>query len=69
MPLQDVIDFYTDLTPETLPRLLALYSDQAVFKDPFNEVQGLQAIERIFRHMYTQVQEPRFVIMDRVGLT
>jgi hypothetical protein len=49
-----------------LPQLRALYSADAWFKDPFNEVRGVEAIERIFRHMYTQVEAPRFVVTERV---
>jgi steroid delta-isomerase len=39
------------------------YAANADFKDPFNEVRGVEAIARIFRHMFTQVDEPRFKIV------
>ncbi len=41
------------------------YAADASFKDPFNEVRGLAAIERIFRHMFVQVESPRFVVTSR----
>lgn len=43
-----------------------IYAGQASFKDPFNEVVGLDAICRIFEHMFEQVDNPRFVVKVRV---
>jgi steroid Delta-isomerase len=64
-PLARVIAFYETLTPDRLAALPALYAEQACFKDPFNEVRGIAAIEAIFAHMFRQVHAPRFVIHDR----
>jgi steroid Delta-isomerase len=66
MPLKDLIDFYQTLTPESVSRFPSFYADNAWFKDPFNEVRGLPAIQRIFTHMFRQVAEPRFVITEQV---
>lgn len=60
--LQALKAFYETLTPETLDDLRGLYDENAGFKDPFNEVQGVQAIEAIFRHMFATVAEPRFMV-------
>lgn len=64
-PLARVIAFYETLTPGSLAALPALYAEHASFKDPFNEVRGIAAIEAIFAHMFHQVDAPRFVIHDR----
>jgi ketosteroid isomerase-like protein len=66
MNLDDLIRFYHDLTPESVARFPEFYSADAWFKDPFNEVRGIAAIQRIFSHMFTQVDEPRFVVTERV---
>lgn len=55
-------DFYAGLQPQDLDRLDRFYAPNAHFKDPFNEVRGLQAIRRIFEHMFTSLQEPRFIV-------
>jgi hypothetical protein len=47
-------------------RLSEIYDAQARFKDPFNEVQGLTAIEAIFRHMYVALDQPHFVVTSQV---
>ena len=54
--------FFETLTPQSVSQLPTLYDAQATFKDPFNEVQGLPEIERIFRHMYVALDRPNFVI-------
>jgi steroid Delta-isomerase len=59
-----VVAFFEQLTPADLARLGEFYAADARFKDPFNEVQGLPAIEAVFAHMYRVLEAPRFVIRD-----
>ena len=58
--------FFETLSPESVGQIGAIYATDAWFKDPFNEVRGVAAIEGIFRHMFLQVDRPRFVIHDAV---
>ena len=67
MSLDPLIRFYQELSPEGVERFAEFYSADAYFKDPFNEVRGIPAIQRIFRHMFGQLAEPRFVITERVA--
>ena len=67
MPLAPLIRFYEELTPESVSRFGEFYAADAYFKDPFNEVRGIDAIRRIFAHMYRQVGEPRFVVTGQVA--
>jgi ketosteroid isomerase-like protein len=62
---QALIDWFEHLSQQTLDRIPQFYAADAQFKDPFNEVRGTDAIAHIFRHMFTQVDEPRFVIGSR----
>jgi len=66
MNLDPLIRFYHDLSIESVARFPEFYAEDAYFKDPFNEVRGLPAIQRIFTHMFRQVGEPRFVVTGRV---
>ena len=61
------VDFFEALTPADLARLHEIYGDDARFKDPFNEVQGVAAIAAVFEHMYRALLEPRFVVRDIVA--
>lgn len=58
--------FFESLSPQSVSQLHTLYDAQATFKDPFNEVQGLTEIERIFRHMYVALDQPHFVITGQL---
>ena len=53
--------FFETLSPESLNGIGAVYAPGARFKDPFNEVQGLAAIEQVYRHMFASLQQPRTV--------
>ena len=59
--------YFETLSADSVALLPGLYAPQARFKDPFNEVQGVAAIERIFRHMFEQVEAPRFLVHDVVA--
>ena len=62
--LNTLIQFYEALTPQSIAQFSQHYSVDAYFKDPFNEVRNLPAIQRIFTHMFTQVDSPRFIVLE-----
>ena len=66
MNLDALIDFFHGLSPESVARFPEFYSADAYFKDPFNEVRGVAAVQRIFTHMFDQVGEPRFIVTEKV---
>lgn len=61
-----VVEFFEGLTPETVVDLRTIYSTNARFKDPFNDVTGVDPIEHIFQHMFVALERPRFVVTERV---
>ena len=54
-------------SPADLAQLPAIYADDAFFEDPFNRVQGRDSIKRVFEHMYHQVDEPRFEMIETIA--
>lgn len=64
--LDALIAFYESLSPDSVAHFADYYAEDAFFKDPFNEVRGLAPFQRIFRHMFMQVTEPRFAVVERV---
>lgn len=65
--LERLVRFYESIGPQGLrPAVAAVYAAEARFKDPFNEVTGIDAITAIFAHMFEQVDQPRFVVVTRV---
>ncbi|MGP1609950.1 MAG: nuclear transport factor 2 family protein [Burkholderiales bacterium] len=65
--LDALLQFYQTLTPESVSDFGRFYSENAYFKDPFNEVRHLADIQAIFSRMFRQIDEPRFEILERIG--
>ena len=61
-----IATFFEQLTPASVQQLAELYAPDARFKDPFNEVQGLAHIERIFHHMFESLERPHFVVTQQL---
>ena len=64
--VERLVQFFEQLQPQDLQRLPDIYSPEARFKDPFNEVQGLAEIERIFAHMFVALDSPHFIVTERI---
>lgn len=58
--------YFEQLQPADIARLDQYYAAAARFKDPFNDVRGVPAIEQIFRHMFEALDQPRFVITQQL---
>jgi hypothetical protein len=61
-----LIACFESLRPDSVEQLARLYDNNARFVDPFNDVQGLPAIDAIFRHMFVALDAPRFVVTGQV---
>jgi len=65
--LDRLLQWYAALDRASLERIDEFYAARALFKDPFNDVKGVRSIRAIFAHMFATTEDPRFVILDRVG--
>jgi steroid Delta-isomerase len=65
-PVARLVSFYETLTEQSLPQLRELYLVDAYFKDPFNEVRDVAAIEKIFAHMFVASEKPRFIVHTKI---
>lgn len=54
--------FFVTLTRDSVQDVRTLYAPDAAFKDPFNDVRGVEKIEHLFAHMFEQVDAPRFTM-------
>ena len=61
-----MVEAFQNLTPAGVDALDAIYAPYARFKDPFNNVQGLTEIQRIFSHMFESLENPHFVVTGRI---
>ena len=55
-------DFFSQLSPNDLQRFDEYFAADARFCDPFNDVQGVDAIRKVFAHMYKQCAASRFEV-------
>jgi ketosteroid isomerase-like protein len=62
-----LVRFFESFGPSDLGRLGEYYTEDAYFKDPFNEVRGLAEVKRVYAHMFEALDAPRFVVTSRVG--
>ena len=60
-----LVAYFENLTPAAVDDMGAYYDIAAYFRDPFNEVHNLNAIQAIFRKMYQQLDAPRFTVLNR----
>ena len=65
MTLDGIVHWFETLSRASVADVGRYYADDAFFKDPFNEATGVEAIGRIFVHMFDQVEDPRFRIVER----
>ena len=61
-----IVAMFTALAPADIARLPAFYAADARFKDPFNDVRGVAEVQRVFTHMFTALNELRFVVHDAI---
>ena len=58
--------YWETVTPDRLASLDTVYTPEAYFRDPFNEVRGAGELRRIFEHMYETLEAPRFAITETI---
>ena len=60
-------EFFAGMQPADLDRLDVVFVENARFRDPFNEVEGLAGIRAVFEHMYANCAAARFEVLETVG--
>ena len=62
--VKNYINLFNNLTPEGINDFDDLISKDIIFVDPFNNIKGVNAFKKIFYHMFENVKEPKFSILD-----
>ncbi len=68
LALNDYVTLFENMNIDDLVNLDRFFTSNAHFKDPFNEVHGLDKIHHIFEHMFTTLDNPSFRV-DEALLT
>ena len=61
-----LVDYWQTLTPASVDALPTLYAADAYFRDPFNDVTGIEKIHHIFVDMFVRLDAPRFDITETI---
>ena len=64
--LARLVDYWQTLTPTTVDAIATIYAEDAYFRDPFNEVTGLDKIRHVFADMFLRLDDPRFNIIETI---
>lgn len=62
MSLDRYARYWETLRPETIGELRALATPDLLFRDPFNELRGVEPVLALLEHMFASLDEPVFVV-------
>ena len=62
--VKNYINLFNNLSFENINEFDDLISRDIVFIDPFNKIKGINAFKKIFYHMFENVHDPKFLILD-----
>jgi steroid delta-isomerase len=60
--LQRYAAFFEQLNVDSLSQLASVMTEDVHFVDPFNDVHGIESVEKIFRHMFSSLQNSKFKV-------
>jgi len=62
LDLQQYTDFFEQLNADNLGQIASVMTEDVHFVDPFNDVHGIESVEKIFRHMFASLQDSKFKV-------
>lgn len=64
-PLDAYARYWAEMTRAGVPALRALAAPDLRFRDPFNDLVGVERVVAMLDAMYDALDDPRFVVLDR----
>lgn len=61
-----LVDYWQTLTPASVNELPTLYAADAHFRDPFNDITGIEKIQHIFADMFVRLDASKFEIIETI---
>lgn len=59
---QLIARWFEQLSPECLTKIESIYAKHARFVDPFNNLQGIEFVRKVYAHMFESLDNPRFLV-------
>lgn len=63
-PLQEYIRYYESMTPESVEELIGLATKDIHFRDPFNDLRGVEKVIEVMHDMFRDTIDPQFKIIE-----
>lgn len=63
---QGYLELFTNLTPERIPEFSSWVAPNVHFRDPFNDVHGIEKMQAILLDMFERAKEPKFEVLEHV---
>ena len=67
MTVDELVRYFETLDEVSLGEIDRVYTEEAYFKDPFNEVCRREDIRSIYARMFESLREPRFSVVNRIA--
>ncbi|MBL8533279.1 MAG: nuclear transport factor 2 family protein [Betaproteobacteria bacterium] len=67
MTVDEIVRYFETLDEVSLGAIDRVYTEDAYFKDPFNEVRRREDIRSIYARMFESLLEPRFSVVNRIA--
>ncbi|WP_127716801.1 nuclear transport factor 2 family protein [Halobacteriovorax sp. HLS] len=64
---KELMSWYEGLSLNTLVDISKFYHKDCFFKDPFNELNGIENVRKIFVHMFEELHDPKFIFIDMIA--
>ncbi len=64
-PIEPFQRYLESLTAETVPQMSDLVASDVRFIDPFHDVSGLAAMQRVFAAIFVSLKNVRFTVIDK----
>ncbi|MBL8520986.1 MAG: nuclear transport factor 2 family protein [Betaproteobacteria bacterium] len=64
--LQRTVAFWETMTRDALAGIATVYTEDVRFRDPFNDIAGIDKLSHICADMFVRLDEPRFRILDTI---
>jgi len=66
LALNKYMSFYENLNVDNLQQIDSIFTANAHFKDPFNDVFGIDKIHTVFKNMFSDLDKPTFLVDEVV---
>jgi steroid delta-isomerase len=63
-PIEKYLDLFCNLTFSSIKNFDDIVDDNIEFSDPFNNIKGKENFKNVFYHMFKNVKNPKFIILD-----